>query len=104
MFAMVFKSFLGVFTSVLDACFKCFIYLFYMLQLLHLDVSKVDQMLHMRCAWEAAGAWMTFGAAWATSGVPRAHCWCARSRAPHARRSLPPCADSVWTLAPGSNV
>ena len=26
-----------------------------MLQLLHLHVSKVDQGLHMGCAWEAAG-------------------------------------------------
>ena len=26
-----------------------------MLQLLHLDVSKVDQLLHMGCVWEAAG-------------------------------------------------
>ena len=25
-----------------------------MLQLLHLDVSKVDRVLHMRCVWEAA--------------------------------------------------
>jgi hypothetical protein len=26
-----------------------------MLQLLHLNVSKVDQVLHVGCAWEAAG-------------------------------------------------
>jgi hypothetical protein len=25
------------------------------LQVLHLDILKVDQMLHMRCAWEARG-------------------------------------------------
>jgi hypothetical protein len=28
---------------------------FCMLQLLHMDVSKVDQVLHMGFAWEAAG-------------------------------------------------
>jgi hypothetical protein len=27
----------------------------YMLQALHLDVSKVDWVLHMRYAWEAGG-------------------------------------------------
>jgi hypothetical protein len=27
---------------------------FYMLQLLHVDVSNVDRVLHMGCAWEAA--------------------------------------------------
>jgi hypothetical protein len=26
---------------------------FFMLQLLHLDVSKVDRVLHMGCTWEA---------------------------------------------------
>jgi hypothetical protein len=26
-----------------------------MLQLLYLDISKVDRMLHMECAWEVAG-------------------------------------------------
>jgi hypothetical protein len=26
-----------------------------MLQQLYLNVSKVDQVLHIRCAWEAAG-------------------------------------------------
>jgi hypothetical protein len=26
-----------------------------MLQVLYLDVSKVDRMLHMGCAWEAKG-------------------------------------------------
>jgi hypothetical protein len=28
---------------------------FCMLQLLYLDISKVDRVLHMRCAWEVAG-------------------------------------------------
>jgi hypothetical protein len=35
-----------------------------MLQLLHLDVSKVDQVLHMGCAWKATGG-VTFGVTWA---------------------------------------
>jgi hypothetical protein len=47
MFAMVFKCFSGVFASVSDACFKCFIYLFCMLQLLHLNILKIDRVLHM---------------------------------------------------------
>jgi hypothetical protein len=29
--------------------------LFYMLQLLYLDVSKVDRVLHMWCVWEVPG-------------------------------------------------
>jgi len=41
--------------NVSDVCFKCFICLFYILQLLHLDVLKVDWVLHMGCVWEAAG-------------------------------------------------
>jgi hypothetical protein len=40
MFAVVFKCFSGVFASVSDVYFKCFICLLCMLQLLHLDVSK----------------------------------------------------------------
>jgi hypothetical protein len=55
MFAMVFKCILGVFVSVSDACFKCFICLFLMLQLLHLNISKVDQVLHMGYMQKAAG-------------------------------------------------
>jgi hypothetical protein len=41
-FVMIFKYFSGIFASVSDVCFKCFINLFLMLQLLHLGVSKVD--------------------------------------------------------------
>jgi hypothetical protein len=41
-----------VFASVSDACFKYFIDF---VCCLHLDVSKVDQTLHMGCVWEAAG-------------------------------------------------
>jgi hypothetical protein len=44
MFAMVFKCFSCVFLSI----FFC------MLQLLHLDVSKVYQRWHMGCAWKTA--------------------------------------------------
>jgi hypothetical protein len=39
-FAMAFHVFSGVFVIVLDACFKCFIYL-------DMYVSKVDPVLHM---------------------------------------------------------
>jgi hypothetical protein len=76
-----FKAFLQVFSSV----FFC------MLQLLHLDVSKIDWVLHMGCAWEAAGGaamramfgvvWTTSRAVRATSGEARAHCYDAPSRA-----------------------
>jgi hypothetical protein len=38
---------ISVFASVSDACFKCFICLFCMLQVLHLNVSKVDRVLYM---------------------------------------------------------
>jgi hypothetical protein len=48
MFVMVFKCFSGVFTSI-SFVFFC------MLQLLHLDVLKVDRVLHMGYAWEVAG-------------------------------------------------
>jgi hypothetical protein len=44
-----FKCFFRCF---LDACFKCFICLFLCCKCLHLNVSKVDRMLHMRCTWE----------------------------------------------------
>ena len=71
----VFRCFMRMFASVLSGCwfaivFKCFqafsqlfqtlvlsvLFVFFcMLQLLHLDVSKVHRMLHMRCEWEVAG-------------------------------------------------
>jgi hypothetical protein len=51
-----FQMFSDVFASVSDACFKCCIYLLvYVATLLHLDVLKVDRVLHMGCAWEAVG-------------------------------------------------
>jgi hypothetical protein len=65
MFAMVFKCFSGIFTSVLSVFF-C------MLQLLHLDVSKVVGC----CTWDTRCKWL---AAWMASGAAPAHCWCTRS-------------------------
>jgi hypothetical protein len=52
MFTMVLKCFFDVFVSVSDTCFKLCLF-FYMLQPLHLNVSKVDHVLHMGCIWEA---------------------------------------------------
>jgi hypothetical protein len=42
-----FKCFSCVFASVSDECFKCFIVFRRMLQLLHMDVSKLDWGLHL---------------------------------------------------------
>jgi hypothetical protein len=42
-----FKCFSCVFRSVSDACFKCFVIFRRMLQLLHMDVSKLDRVLHL---------------------------------------------------------
>jgi hypothetical protein len=42
-----FKNFSCVFASVSDECFKCFIVFRRMLQLLHMDVSKLDWELHL---------------------------------------------------------
>jgi hypothetical protein len=46
--------FLGVFASVLYVCLSVSFVFFCMLQMLHLNILKVDQVLHMRCAWKAA--------------------------------------------------
>jgi hypothetical protein len=35
--------------------FQVFHYLFCMLQVLHLNISKVDRVLHMGCVWEVGG-------------------------------------------------
>jgi hypothetical protein len=51
MFAMVFKCFYKCFRW----GFKCFICLFYMLHVLHPNVSKLDRVLHMGYAWEPEG-------------------------------------------------
>jgi hypothetical protein len=48
--SMVFKCFSGVFASVSDTCVS-FVF-FRMLQLLHLDILKVDRVLHIGCVWE----------------------------------------------------
>jgi hypothetical protein len=42
-----FKCFSGVFASVSDKYFKCFIVLRRMLQLLYLHISKLDRVLHL---------------------------------------------------------
>ena len=47
MFAMVLKCFPCVFASVFRRLFQVFHVFFFMLQLLHLDISKVDRLLHM---------------------------------------------------------
>jgi hypothetical protein len=55
MFAMVFKCFqmfLQVFQMHVSSVLSVF---FCMSQVLYLDVSKVDQVLHIGCAWEAGG-------------------------------------------------
>jgi hypothetical protein len=54
MFAMVFKYFQVIFSSVLEAAFNCFICLRRMLQVLHLDISKIDRMLHLSSSSSAA--------------------------------------------------
>jgi hypothetical protein len=47
-----FYIFLQVFQHV---CFKCLIYLLLYVANIALDVSKVDQVLHMGCAWKWEG-------------------------------------------------
>jgi hypothetical protein len=42
-----FQALLGVFTSVLDVCCKCFNYFERMLQIFHLGVSKINRVLHL---------------------------------------------------------
>jgi hypothetical protein len=61
-FSSVFRCFLQVFqkhVSSVSFVFK------YMLQALHLDVSKVDQILYTRCTWEPGGG----------ASVRRGRCW-----------------------------
>jgi hypothetical protein len=84
MFAMVFKCFqMFLQVCVSDACSVLSVF-FCMSQVLYLDVSKVDQVLHIGCAWEAGGVRAIRArslVAWATSRAARAHCWGARSLA-----------------------
>ena len=63
-FEMVFKCFSGVFLQVFLKHVSSISSIFRrMLQVLHLNVSKVDRVLHMGCAWEAAGGAAMSGAA-----------------------------------------
>jgi hypothetical protein len=67
----VFRRFICIFASVSSECWICLQWFsnvfqtfsqpfsdacFCMLQLLYLDVLKVDQILHIGCAWEAANS------------------------------------------------
>ena len=47
-----FQVFLQVFQTLILSISS----VFFMLQLLHLDISKVDRVLHMGCVWETAGS------------------------------------------------
>jgi hypothetical protein len=51
-FQNIFEAFSQVFQTLVSSVSSV---LFCMSQLLYLDVSKVDQMLHMWCVWEAPG-------------------------------------------------
>jgi hypothetical protein len=50
-----------------------------MLQLLHLDVSKIDRVLHMGCAWKAVGGVDDVRGGVGDVRVARAHYWYAPS-------------------------
>jgi hypothetical protein len=91
-FSNVFQTFSQMFQTLVSSV-SC---PFFMLQLLYLDVSKIDWMLHMRCAWEVANGTGD------VQGTTRAHCWCTRLPTRCASRLLSSCADTVRTLAPGS--
>jgi hypothetical protein len=72
-----------------------------MLQLLHLDASKVYRVLHMGCAWETAGdtndARGGAGNVWGGVGNVRS------GVGPLLVCLLTPCAGNIRTLAPGSD-
>jgi hypothetical protein len=87
--------FSGIFACVLDSYFKCFICLFFMLQLLHSDVLKVDRVLYLRCAWEAIGG---AGDVWCSVGDVQ------DDTGPLLVRSLASPTGTVRTLAPGSDI
>ena len=50
-----FSNFFQVFSQVFQTLVSSVSSVFFMLQLLNPDVSKVDQVLYMGCVWEAAG-------------------------------------------------
>ena len=64
-FLNVLQAFLQVFQRLVLSVSSIF---FCMLQLFHLDVSKVYQVLHIGCTWEAVAGADDVWAAWATSG------------------------------------
>ena len=82
-----------VFASVLDTCFKCFICLLLYVATIASDyLLKVDRVLHMGCAWEAAGG---VGDVQGSMGDVRSGTGTllvARSQAQRVRRSLVSCA------------
>jgi hypothetical protein len=51
-FSYIFQAFSQVFQTFVSSVSFIF---FCILQLLHIDVSKIDRVLHMRCAWKVAG-------------------------------------------------
>ena len=75
-----------------------------MLQLLHLDVSKVDQVLCMGCVWEAAGSVDDVRDSVGDVQGGADHYLYAPSQSRRARSSFASCAGSVRTLASGSDV
>jgi hypothetical protein len=99
-FQILFKRFSQVFHTFVSSVSSIF---FCMLQLLHLDISKVNRVLHIECSWKAASSTDDVWGG-ATSRVTWAHCRCTPSWAQRARRSFAPCAGSVRTLAPESDV
>jgi hypothetical protein len=103
-FAMVFKCFLGIFASVSDACLKCFIYLLLYVATIAFRCFKSRSSVHWDARGKRPAAQTTFGAAWAMSRVAQDHYWCAPSRVQRVRCSFAPCANSIRTLAPRSDV
>jgi hypothetical protein len=106
-----FQIFLGVFTSVSDSCFKCFIYLIlYVATIIYTCFKCRSGVAHGMCI--KSGGWRGrrlggVGDVWSGAGdvwAAWAHCWCAHSRARRARRSLAPYVGTVRTLLPGSDV
>jgi hypothetical protein len=76
----VFFKFFWCFVNVLDVCCKCFSYFRRMLQVFHLNVAKVDRMLHMLNETHLTQL---------PTAVARACCWrvAERVNAPHVRSS-----------------